>query len=114
MLSELRPTVLDLAMHSTNNASAITYLQTASLLGLLPPAPPIRPRRFIFTPQSLTWLASLVYGSVYLSNLELLRNVQVELFAVAQARRASSAVEIFGGAAREILNKARSASGPVA
>ena len=48
------------------------------------------------SPQSLTWLASLVYGSIYLGSLELLRDVPVQLFGVAQAQRRG--LDLVGGA----------------
>ncbi|KAM0787084.1 hypothetical protein ACM66B_006342 [Microbotryomycetes sp. NB124-2] len=101
MLSELRPLVLDLApddsspvltTSSPTPASAISLLSSASLAGLLPPAPQPIPRKFIFSRQSTTWFASIVYGSVYLSTLELCRDVPVQLFAVATASSVSRGV----------------------
>ncbi|KAM0746881.1 hypothetical protein T439DRAFT_306349 [Meredithblackwellia eburnea MCA 4105] len=94
MLAELRPKVFELSSSPDNNAQAITFLKSASLSGLLPSPPPLKPRRFIYTPQSITWLASLVYGSIYLGSLELLREVPVQLFAVAQAARRGGAFDL--------------------
>lgn len=98
MLSELRPRIPDFSTTADNNPAAIAFLSSASLVGLLPPPPPLHPRRFIYTPQSLTWLASLVYGSIYLGSLELLRDVPVQLFAVAQAARRGPTVDLVNGA----------------
>lgn len=128
MLSELRPLVLDLpsstttplssSANSSAPTSAISLLSSASLSGLLPLAPPPHPRKFLSSPQSVTWLASLVYGNIYLSNLELLREVEVRLFGVAQgggARRGlgglmggmqgGNPLEFVSGAARGLLGR---------
>ncbi|ORY88647.1 high-temperature-induced dauer-formation protein-domain-containing protein [Leucosporidium creatinivorum] len=129
MLAELRPLVLDLPSStttplssSTSSASAptsaISLLSSASLSGLLPPAPPPHPRKFLASPQSVTWLASLIYGNIYLSNLELLREVEVRLFGVAQGgggrrglgglmggMQGGNPLEFVSGAARELLGR---------
>ncbi|KAK4049719.1 hypothetical protein OIV83_003994 [Microbotryomycetes sp. JL201] len=101
MLSELRPLVLDLVNNlsessppllstsSPSPSSAISLLSSASLSGLLPPAPQPVVRKFTFSRQSITWFASIIYGSIYLSMLELCRDVPVQLFGVATASRAS-------------------------
>ncbi|KAI5477870.1 hypothetical protein MNV49_005855 [Pseudohyphozyma bogoriensis] len=107
LLAELRPQLFDLS--STNDAdsspASIEFLSTVSLTSHLPPPPPIRPRKFFFTPQSTTWLASLLYGSIYLHTLDFLREVPVQLFAVAQARRGASASDLVTGAANFVLGK---------
>ncbi|KAK4700481.1 hypothetical protein P7C70_g5768, partial [Phenoliferia sp. Uapishka_3] len=114
MLAELRTKVLELGPTPETNGPAIAFLRSASLVGLLPPPPPLRPRTFITTPQSLTWLASLVYGSIYLGSLELLRDVPVSLFAVAQAARRGARLDLVNGAmsvAQFVMSKVASRGG---
>ncbi|GAA6041207.1 hypothetical protein JCM8097_008343 [Rhodosporidiobolus ruineniae] len=79
-------------LHPTPSSATLSILRTLllspSLTALLPSLPPSpKPRRFQSTPHSTTWLASLVYGRLYLTLLELyLRDLlPVQLFAVAQA-----------------------------
>lgn len=43
----------------------------------------------MFSPQSVTWLGSIVHGSVFVSNFQLLADVGVRLFGVEQRRTAS-------------------------
>ncbi|KAK4056096.1 hypothetical protein OIO90_002827 [Microbotryomycetes sp. JL221] len=95
MLSELGPLVVDLVNEqdtlsskkstttSTTPKSIISLLSSASLNGLLPPEPNLIKREFNQTPQSITWLASLIYGNVYLSLFELMRELPVQLFGIA-------------------------------
>ncbi|BGP29203.1 hypothetical protein JCM10296v2_000941 [Rhodotorula toruloides] len=96
VLSELRPKLLELDPSfptSTPSAAVIASLRTLlvspSLTTLLPPLssqPPPRIRSFISSAASMTWLASVIYGRIYLSQLDYLRDtLAVQLFAVAQA-----------------------------
>ena len=123
MLTELRPLVLDLpaansaplstSTTSTSAAppSALSLLSSASLSGLLPPAPTPHPRKFLTSPQSMTWLASLIYGNIYLSSLELLRDVDVKLFGIAQGggRKGLTGLIQGGGNPLEFVSGAASA-----
>ena len=95
-MAELQPRVVSATENAPGDATlaAVGLLRSASLAGLLPPAPAARARPFAFTPQSVTWLASIVYGSIFLANLELVRDVNVRLFGVAQARRAGGAADL--------------------
>lgn len=110
MLSELRPKVLDIASDSSDpssptNKDVLSFLKSVSLSGLLPPSPQTRPRKFTFSPQSITWLASLAYGSIYLSSLELLRELPVLLFGVERARRVSAIPDLVEGVASFVMSK---------
>lgn len=108
MLSELRPKVLELSPSGEASPTAISFLSSANLSGVLPPASPIKARPFTFTPQSMTYLASLLYGSVYLTLLEFLREVPVQLFAVAQGQKASYLPsELVSGVTNFVISKAR-------
>ncbi|SCZ96541.1 BZ3500_MvSof-1268-A1-R1_Chr8-2g10280 [Microbotryum saponariae] len=103
-ISELRPLILDLPARPppsstqpvSSSSTAIGLLSSASLAGLLPPAPSPKSRAFIFNPQSTTWLASICYGNQYLAAYELLRDVPVALFAVAPSARSRSTTMVEG------------------
>ncbi|GAA5949250.1 hypothetical protein JCM21900_000875 [Sporobolomyces salmonicolor] len=97
LLSELLPqlppesTTLSAPSSSAAAAAAATPLLRAlapSLAPLLPaPLSPPKPRKFLVSPGPLqTWLASTLYGRIYLAQLDWLRDaLPVQLFAVAQA-----------------------------
>lgn len=106
-ISEFRPRILALSTARTASApdAAIVFLRTATLLGLLPPAPPLKPRRFKNTLQFNTWLGSTINGQVYLASLELLREVEVKLFSVQGREREKSALELVGTAASFVVGK---------
>ncbi|GAA5971297.1 hypothetical protein JCM11641_008300 [Rhodosporidiobolus odoratus] len=74
---------------SPSPTDLLPLLTSPSLTSSLPSPsslPPPKSRPFALTPASTTWLASVVYGRVYLSQLEYLRDLlPVQLFAVAQA-----------------------------
>ncbi|GAA5861926.1 hypothetical protein JCM1840_006877 [Sporobolomyces johnsonii] len=75
----------------SSSAAATSLLRSLgpSLVPLLPspPSPPKPPRKFLVSPGPLqTWLASTLYGRIYLAQLDWLRDVvPVHLFAVAHA-----------------------------
>ena len=84
LVSECLPKVSSLASLSTNTA-AIEYLRSATLVGLLPPSSPLKPRKFTHSTHSTVWLTSLVWGSVYVQSLETFwvwRDTNVRLFFV--------------------------------
>ncbi|GAA5856451.1 hypothetical protein JCM8547_008750 [Rhodosporidiobolus lusitaniae] len=71
---------------STLRSILLTPSLTSSLSPSLSSIPPHRPRPFLPSPASTTWLASTAFGRVYLAQFEVLRDiVPVQLFAVAQA-----------------------------
>lgn len=112
LLAELRPRIFDIGSDSPHESPgrAIDFLKSASLAGLLPEtdSTAFRKRKFLDTPQSIAWLASLVYGSVYVSSLELVREVPVQLFTVATLpRKASPAADLVSGAANLFLSKVK-------
>lgn len=84
MISEFLPKVSSLSALSSNTA-VIEYLRSANLVGLLPPAPSIRSRRFVHSTHSAIWLTSLAWGSIYVHSLEAFwvwRESSVRLFTV--------------------------------
>lgn len=72
MIAEFLPRVSTLSSSGNGNSesSAIEYLRGATLVGLLPPAGPIRARRFAHSQHSARWLASLAWGNVYIASVE--------------------------------------------
>ncbi|GAA5879289.1 hypothetical protein JCM16303_003150 [Sporobolomyces ruberrimus] len=85
LLSELSPQIADCPTRTT--ALDIILSASPDLASLLPtPAPSPRPRRFVLTPPLQTWLASTLYGKIYLSHLDYMREtLPVQLFGVQEA-----------------------------
>ncbi|KAF8587219.1 hypothetical protein K439DRAFT_1614510 [Ramaria rubella] len=63
-MSELLPKIQN--MKTPSNAA--NFLASATLVGILPPAPPIISRRFQWTDRSEVWRASLLWGEIYVSS----------------------------------------------
>jgi len=81
MISEFSPQ-LATSPTRTQSLQLLTTL-IPSLPSLLPPAQPPKPRRFLLNEPLQTWLASTVYGKIYLTDLEYLREtLPVQLFGV--------------------------------
>lgn len=64
-------------------------------------------RKFKYNDQSSTWLASLVYGRVYLNLLDLMRGFKVELFGVEERKKELGVGELVTEAAKMVLGKVR-------
>jgi hypothetical protein len=89
LISECLPKVSSLSSLSTNTA-ALEYLKSVTLVGLLPPSPPVRARRFTESVHSTIWLMSLAWGNVYIHSIEAgggayWRGTNVKLFNVKQS-----------------------------
>ncbi|KAJ6455814.1 high-temperature-induced dauer-formation protein-domain-containing protein [Mycena sanguinolenta] len=72
LISELLPKVQDMqaSRHRATSTSAIVeFLGTASLQHVLPPAPPLTPRRFMWSDSSIVWLTSLIWGEIYVRSM---------------------------------------------
>ena len=85
LLSELHITAAD--GDDDDDEENVEYVRTLDVSKLLPPSASAgtpRRRPFVPTRQSAAWLASVVYGGVYVRQLELLREMPVRLFAVEQ------------------------------
>ncbi|KAF9792467.1 high-temperature-induced dauer-formation protein-domain-containing protein [Thelephora terrestris] len=68
VISELLPKVHDLqaSLNKANTTPAIIdFLASANLSNVLPRPPSITPRRFVWSDASIIWLASLIWGEVY-------------------------------------------------
>jgi hypothetical protein len=84
LLTELRPRVESLCAtgNASTNQAALDYLRAATLLGLLPPTPALKPRRFLATSHADRWLLSMVWSTVYLRQSALFAATRVALFSV--------------------------------
>ncbi|KAJ7489937.1 high-temperature-induced dauer-formation protein-domain-containing protein [Mycena galericulata] len=72
LISELLPKVQEMqaSRHRTTSTSAIVeFLGTVSLQHVLPPAPPLAPRRFMWSDSSVVWLTSLIWGEIYVRGM---------------------------------------------
>ncbi|KAI9566513.1 high-temperature-induced dauer-formation protein-domain-containing protein [Boletus coccyginus] len=88
VISELLPKVqsLQVGRPTANTAGAITdFLQSVTLVDVLPPRPQLCPRRFMWSDASIVWLTSLIWGEVYvhgMSPLGIWNSTNVRLFFV--------------------------------
>ncbi|KAG2115361.1 high-temperature-induced dauer-formation protein-domain-containing protein [Suillus discolor] len=88
VISELLPKIQNLqaGRQKANSAGAITdFLQSVTLTDVLPPAPVLYPRRFVWSDASIVWLTSLIWGGVYvhgMSPLGIWNSTNVQLFFV--------------------------------
>lgn len=88
VISELLPKIQNLqaGRQKANSAGAITdFLQSVTLTDVLPPAPSLYPRRFVWSDASIVWLTSLIWGGVYvhgMSPLGIWNSTSVRLFFV--------------------------------
>ncbi|EGN94259.1 hypothetical protein SERLA73DRAFT_114402 [Serpula lacrymans var. lacrymans S7.3] len=86
-------------------ASITNFLQSVDLAHVLPPAPPVIPRRFLWSDASIVWLTSLIWGEIYvrgMSPLGIWNSTNVRLFYVkhtqTQQRQITEAVSsVVGG-----------------
>ncbi|KAF5370556.1 hypothetical protein D9758_001832 [Tetrapyrgos nigripes] len=71
VISELLPKIQNMqASHKTNSASAIyDFLSEVDLKDVLPPTPPLNPRRFMWSDASVIWLTSLIWGEVFVRGM---------------------------------------------
>ncbi|CAL1704126.1 unnamed protein product [Somion occarium] len=88
LCSELVPKVSELkaSLNPTNaNTAIMDLLRSANLEQQLPPAPPLTPRRFVWSDASIVWLTSLIWGEIYIKGMTPLgiwNNTSVRLFHV--------------------------------
>ncbi|KAL7413962.1 high-temperature-induced dauer-formation protein-domain-containing protein [Mrakia frigida] len=89
-ISELLPKVESLQTSKTQgpNKEIIKFLRSVTLLDVLPPAPPVLARKFLFSQTSQIWLTSLLWGEIYVSGMSplgLWTGTSVKLFGVKAA-----------------------------
>ncbi|KAF8841173.1 hypothetical protein BDN67DRAFT_928885 [Paxillus ammoniavirescens] len=88
VISELLPKIQNLqaGRQKANTAGAIIdFLQSVTLVDVLPPAPPLYSRKFLWSDASIIWLTSLIWGEVYvhgMSPLGIWNSTNVRLFFV--------------------------------
>ncbi|KAJ4488228.1 high-temperature-induced dauer-formation protein-domain-containing protein [Lentinula aciculospora] len=87
MISELLPKVQEMqSSHKASSASTILdFLGSVTLADVLPPAPPLSPRRFVWSDASIVWLTSLIWGEVFvrgMSPLGVWNSTSIRLFHV--------------------------------
>ncbi|OCF31019.1 hypothetical protein I316_07290 [Kwoniella heveanensis BCC8398] len=89
-ISELLPKIQETQNQVIGAPSPKVFniLKDVSLSEVLPPAPPIVPRRFLWSPASCVWLTSLLWGDIYVAGLTtdgVWRDTQVRLFGIKTA-----------------------------
>lgn len=118
ILSELKSylssnSTLPIALSSPLPSPAIILqLQSPSTQVHLQPFVPtsnvqLTKRRFNWNDQSNTWVASLIFGRVYLVQLEVVRGVKVRLFGVVEQRRELGVGGLATEAAKMVLGKVK-------
>ena len=98
MLSELHPKVTSLAaaQSASTDLAALDFLRSATLLGLLPPSPPLRSRPFLPSSNSDRWLRSLVWGQICVSHWGIFGGTRVGLFTVQDRSNAPESMDVVG------------------
>ncbi|KAF9264896.1 hypothetical protein L218DRAFT_925592 [Marasmius fiardii PR-910] len=92
LISELLPKIEEMqaGRHKTNSAATIhDFLSSVTLKDVLPPVPPVAPRRFIWSDASITWLTSLIWGEIFVRGvtpLGIWNLTNIRLFYVKQRR----------------------------
>ena len=87
-ISELLPKIQETQPRTGAPSSKVfNILKGASLSEILPPAGPIVPRKFQWSPASCIWLTSLLWGDIYVAGMSggIWRDTKVRLFGVKQA-----------------------------
>ncbi|KAG7092239.1 hypothetical protein E1B28_008605 [Marasmius oreades] len=91
LISELLPKIEEMqGGHKTSSAGTIhDFLSAVTLRDVLPPVPPLSPRRFIWSDASIVWLTSLIWGEIFvrgITPLGIWNSTNVRLFHVKQRR----------------------------
>ncbi|KAI6102753.1 high-temperature-induced dauer-formation protein-domain-containing protein [Pisolithus croceorrhizus] len=88
VISELLPKIQSSQLggqKAPTTGEVIDFLRTVSLVGVLPPVPPLHPRKFTWSDASMVWLTSLIWGEIYvhgMSPLGIWSSTNVRLFFV--------------------------------
>jgi len=108
-IAELLPKVHTLQAslnRPTTTPAVLDFLRSVTLQHVLPPTPPLNPRKFLWSDASIVWLTSLLWGELYVRGtapLGIWNSTAVRLFGVRHsparvARGMSGAVsEVVGG-----------------
>lgn len=88
-ISELLPKIQETQpLVGAPSEKVFNILKDVELGDVLPPAPPVMPRRFQWSPASSIWLTSLLWGDIYVAGLTSIgawKDTQVRLFGIKQA-----------------------------
>lgn len=88
-ISELLPKIQETQpLVGAPSEKVFNILKGVELGDVLPPAPPVMPRRFQWSPASSIWLTSLLWGDIYVAGLTSIgawKDTQVRLFGIKQA-----------------------------
>lgn len=88
-ISELLPKIQETQpLIGAPSEKVFNILKDVELGDVLPPAPPVMPRRFQWSPASSIWLTSLLWGDIYVAGLTSIgawKDTQVRLFGIKQA-----------------------------
>ncbi|KAI6006026.1 high-temperature-induced dauer-formation protein-domain-containing protein [Pisolithus albus] len=88
VISELLPKIQSLqggGQKAATTGDIIDFLRSVSLVGVLPPLPPLHPRKFTWSDASMVWLTSFIWGEIYvhgMSPLGIWSSTKVRLFFV--------------------------------
>ncbi|KAJ7219056.1 high-temperature-induced dauer-formation protein-domain-containing protein [Mycena pura] len=92
LISELLPKVQEMQANrhrATSTSAIVEFLGTVSLQHVMPPAPPLAARRFMWSDSSVVWLTSLIWGEIYvrgMTPLGIWNATNVRLFYVKHAQ----------------------------
>lgn len=100
-----------------STSAALDYLRSVTLVGLLPPATPVRPRRFVHSMHSIIWMSTVAWGSTYVQSLDSAwywRDTTIRLFMVKQRENVGvqGAVSTLLGQGLGMLNLGGGAASP--
>ncbi|KAK0503006.1 high-temperature-induced dauer-formation protein-domain-containing protein [Armillaria luteobubalina] len=72
VISELLPKVQELQasrQKANSTSSVLGFLGSVTLKDVLPPVPPLTPRKFLWSDASIVWLTSLIWGEIYVRGM---------------------------------------------
>ncbi|KAF9066874.1 high-temperature-induced dauer-formation protein-domain-containing protein [Rhodocollybia butyracea] len=71
MMSELLPKVQEMqtSQKASSASTILDFLGSVTLTDVLPPAPPLSPRRFVWSDASIVWLTSLIWGEIFVRGM---------------------------------------------
>ncbi|KAJ3767498.1 high-temperature-induced dauer-formation protein-domain-containing protein [Lentinula raphanica] len=71
MISELLPKVQEMqtSQKASSASTILDFLGSVTLVDVLPPAPPLAPRRFVWSEASIIWLTSLIWGEIFVRGM---------------------------------------------
>ncbi|ESK85891.1 hypothetical protein Moror_2314 [Moniliophthora roreri MCA 2997] len=114
MISELLPKIenMQAGHHKVSSASSILeFLGSVTLKDVLPPTPPLSPRKFVWSDASIVWLTSLIWGEIFvraMTPLGIWNSTNIRLFYVKQRREQRQISETVSNVVGGFLGRANS------